>query len=163
MNDDLFAPPPRRAEIILLDYQCTLCANGHLRQQWLYNPANRNRSYAEWISGEVMRDWIIPLCAGRKVILITARKRCWEEVTLKRIAQCCSNWQPDEWFFNPDGAQPPEHKDRVLRNHIFPRFGTPEKVAYLALESNRMTRAMYNRHGITAVRVEDPLDALPDC
>lgn len=63
MRDDLFALG-REAEIILLDYQCTLCLNGTGRQAWLRNPDNRNRNYADWIRQETMREWLIPLIGG---------------------------------------------------------------------------------------------------
>ena len=113
MRDDLFALG-REAEIILLDYQCTLCLNGTGRQAWLRNPDNRNRNY-------------------------------------------------DEWYFNPDGdyLPPPQHKERVIHSAVFPRFGTSEQTAYLALESNRLTRAMYQRNGVTAIRIDMPLEELP--
>lgn len=161
MRDDLFALG-REAEIILLDYQCTLCLNGTGRQAWLRNPDNRNRNYADWIRQETMREWLIPLIGGRHVILITARRSSWETVTLRRIREVL-NWQPDEWYFNPDGdyLPPQQHKERVIHSAVFPRFGTSEQTAYLALESNRLTRAMYQRNGVTAIRIDMPLEELP--
>lgn len=151
---DFFKHEP---QIILLDYQCTLCANGAGRTAWLAKYPNR--SYADWIRGEIMRDWLIPLLKDKYVILITARREWWMQQTLQRIEETL-HWLPSEYYFNPDGMNPPEHKERILHQYVFPKYGSdPEK--YLALESNANTRRMYARYGIPAFRIDQPLDSLP--
>ena len=160
MTQDLFSLP-REPQIVLLDYQCTLCSNGDGRKQWFADFSNRYRSFAEWIIQEQMRSWMIPLFVGKKVIMITARKSKWEDVTLQRIKEATGGWLPDEWYFNPDDSTPPDHKQRVILNDVFPKYGTPDKVAYIALESNANTRRMYDANHVFAMRIDQPITALP--
>ena len=121
-QDELFSleETGRVPEIILLDYQCTLCSNGSGRGQWFADPANSKRSFSEWIAQEQMRLWLLPLFSGKRVIMITARKVRWRDVTLRRIKEATGGWLPDESFFNPDDALPPAHKQRVILNDVFP-------------------------------------------
>ncbi len=162
--DDLFthAGAGRQAETILLDYQCTLVANGADRIIWraCYG---RSLPYTDWIAQEVYRAWLLPLLAGRRVVLITARPARYEVPTLARIRAELGGWQPDEWHFNPWGLPPPACKRRTLHDAVFPRHGAPDRAAYLALESNAATRAMYRREGIHAVRLPEtePWTSLP--
>lgn len=161
---DLFSSdsrePSREPRVILLDYQCTLCSNGDGRKAWFANPESRFRSFAEWIAREEMREFLIPLFSGKRVILITARKQRWEEPTLSRIREV-TGWLPDEWYFNPDDSEPPQHKERIITRFVFPKYGDPEQTPYLALESNAMTRRMYASHHVAAIRVTDPISELP--
>ena len=152
---DFFQKDP---DIILLDYQCTLCENGAGRIAWIKSHPDTN--YAEWIRQEVMRNWLIPLIADKYVILITARRDWWMYQTLDRIRETCK-WIPHEHYFNPDGAEPPEHKRRVLLEKIFPVHGSPDTGRYLALESNANTRRMYASFTIPAFRIDQPLTELP--
>ncbi len=149
--------PPK---IVLLDYQCTLCSNGYGRGKWFNDPATKNRPFSEWIAQEKMRNWMIPLLFGKRVIMITARKTRWENVTLTQIKKE-TGWLPDEWYFNPDEATPPEHKFRILKEKVFPRHGTPQQTSYIALESNSMTRQMYADNNIFAIRIDATIPSLP--
>ena len=157
-TQDLFSL--REPQIILLDYQCTLCSNGDCRKQWFANPDNRYRSFAEWIVQEQMRTWMIPLFIGKKVIMITARKKKWQDVTLQRIKKV-TGWLPDEWYFNPDDSTPSDHKQRVIINEVFPKYGAPDNMPYLALESNANTRRMYVANNVSAIRIDLPITSLP--
>ena len=152
---DLFthAGLTREPRIILLDYQCTLVANGDGRREWFARHGGR-RPYTDWIGQEVYREWLLPLFQGRRVVLITARDARYEVPTLARIGEVL-DWQPDEWNFNPWGLRPDLCKRRVLEESVFARHGRPEATAYLALESNPTTRAMYAREGVHAVRVPE--------
>jgi hypothetical protein len=62
-------------------------------------------------------------------------------------------WMPREWFFNVHDVAPPLAKRTALEQFIFPRYGTPDRTRYLALESNGSTRAMYAANGIYATPV----------
>ena len=163
--DDLFtyAGAGRRPTTILLDYQCTLVANGADRIIWraCYG---RSLPYTDWIAQEVYRTWLVDLleASGCSVVLITARPEIYEDATLARI-RAELGWQPDEWYFNRWAMVPPACKRRILHERIYPRHGAPDRTGYLALESNAATRAMYRREGIHAVRVPEtePWTALP--
>ena len=152
---DLFthAGLARSATVILLDYQCTLVANGAGRREWFARNGGR-LPFADWIGQEVYREWLLPLFRGRRVVLVTSRDARYEDATMARIREVL-DWQPDEWHFNAWGLRPDLCKRRVLLETVVPRHGTPAVTAYLALESNAVTRAMYAREGIYAVRVPD--------
>ena len=152
---DFFKPEP---DIILLDYQCTLCSNGAGRGAWIN--AHPETSYSVWIAQETMREWLLPLIRDKYVILITARRSCWIKPTLDRIAETL-HWLPQEYYFNPDGAQPPQHKQRIMVEKVFPVHGPASSGRYLALESNAQTRRMYASLGIPAFRIDRSLDSLP--
>ena len=155
---DLFTQNSIEPDIILLDYQCTLCRNGNGRFQWLKE--HPKESYRNWIRQEEMREFLLPLIRDKYVILITARRTWWEKPTLERIGEVL-HWQPQEWYFNPDPVSPPEHKRRVMESCIFPSHGNAESGRYLALESNANTRRMYHSLGIPAFRIDQEITELP--
>lgn len=157
--------PGREPDIILLDYQCTLVANADGRKAW-FARYGRGRPYSDWIRQEIYRAWLIPLIRRKHVILITARKVRYSKPTLARIYHVL-DWLPHECYFNTEGLRPDVCKRRILHETVFPRHGTPDRACYLALESNAVTRAMYAREGISAVRVPDDttwasLPAIPE-
>jgi hypothetical protein len=107
--------------------------------------------------------WLVDMLRTRKVILITARSSEHREQTMNRI-KAVTGWEPAEAYFNEWGFSPPESKLKVLRRHVYPRHGKPAQTAYLALESNTATRAMYRREGIRAIPVPTtaPWTAIPE-
>ena len=86
-------------------------------------------------------------------ILITARPQKYREATLERI-KLLTDWQPQEAYFAEISAPPPEIKEHLLLNYIFPKHGRNGE-DYFGIESNPKTRAMYLRYGIKSLRAED--------
>jgi len=138
----------READVILLDYVMTLVENTGDKDKLF----DRSRPYPEWIAQERYRQWLFRLIRGKHVVMITAREEKYREPTMRRIREVLG-WEPQESYFNVDGVAPPESKRRVMEKHVIPKHGRPGKVAYLALESNASTRAMYKKLGVKAVRV----------
>jgi hypothetical protein len=157
---ELFEDVKREPEIILLDYQATLVSNFNERKKWMAQMKGR-RPYSEWINQEVYRLWLLNLFNNKIVILITARSQKYQDITLKRIAKVLEGWQPDENYFNQYDLRPEECKRRIMLSNIMPRYGSVEKTAYLALESNIKTRAMYESLGIRAIKINEPIEMLP--
>jgi hypothetical protein len=104
---------------------------------------------------EQYREFIVDhfLDKGWYIILLTARRGKFREASLESI-QRKIGWSPDSSCFNDRDLAPPLCKKIALEQYIFPRFGA-ETSRYLALESNKLTRAMYRRMGIEAHRWED--------
>lgn len=126
--------------IILLDLNATLALP----------PASWTEPLATRLRREVYRPWLVAYCRDRYTVLVTARHQRWEEATLARLWEQ-TNWLPDWSLFSDDSfASPPEIKARRLERLILPSFG-PDPGRYLALESNRATRAMYAGFGIEAL------------
>jgi len=137
--------------IILLDLNYTLVANSP--QRGISPPPMARR-----LQEETYRLWLVGLVRPHHVILVTARPARWKEPTLERI-RVLTGWGPQEAYFNDRNLHPPTWKELVLRAHLLGRFAPAEM---LAIESNPNTRAMYARHGIRAVPVEDrPWKRLP--
>jgi hypothetical protein len=131
--------------IILLDLNFTLVANSRdLGKPFLPGyPVER----------ETYRQWLVELLRPYTVELITARPDFLEERTMANIKRLCQGWMPSGKHFNPERyLRAPDWKERVLRDRIFPIYGT-DPGRFLALESNQDTRAMYARHKIAAVPV----------
>ena len=99
---------------------------------------------------ESYRQWMLPYLRAHTVVLITVRPKKYEEQTLARIRELCDGWQPDLACFNEWRVAAPVSKERCLQRDVFPIYGKPEAGIYLALESNKDTRAMYAAHGIPA-------------
>ena len=137
--------PTNAKPLILLDLNYTLVANSKAT----FNP--RNFTYD--VEREVYREWLIDLIRDHHVILITARPKQYEGATIASI-RSKTGWVPHEWHFNRPFVKAPLWKEEVITQRVFPRFGTPEEMAYLALESNKDTTAMYTRYGIPAHRQE---------
>ncbi|HEY3372664.1 MAG TPA: hypothetical protein VGK10_17560 [Prolixibacteraceae bacterium] len=92
----LTEPLGKKDALILLDYQATLVANFSERAQWY--AVNKDKPYEGWIKKEQMRlNLVEMLKAGNyRVILITARPKEYEEITLEQIRQQTGGWLPDE-------------------------------------------------------------------
>lgn len=156
---NLFEEEGQKPKIILLDYQATLVANFNERQQYL--AINGHTNYSNWIAQERYRAWIPELIKKEGVlcILITARPYKYRAETIQRIKQLLG-WEPDECYFNESSQSPDKCKKELLEKYIYPRHG--RDAGYLAFESNEVTRRMYAKEGIMAIRVGDiPLSKLP--
>lgn len=105
------------------------------------------------IEQETYRDWLVNFLMDKYAILITARPNKYKDVTLERIKQLTGG-QPQEAYFAEIQATPPEIKEHLLLNYIFPKHGKVE-AAYFGIESNPKTRAMYEKYGISSLKVED--------
>lgn len=143
-------PRAKEAALILLDYQATLVSNFSERAQWA--AVNGNKPYEGWIKKEQIRMNLVDLLkAGNyKVILISARPKEYEQITLEQIKQQTGGWLPDEWYFNEWKVNPPICKRRILKNYIYPKYGKKGS-RFMAIESNQQTRLMYNKAGIQAL------------
>jgi hypothetical protein len=144
-------PAPR---IVLLDLNYTLCAAG------FDDPVSR-LPLARRVAVETYRGWLVDLLRPRRVLLLTARPDRWREATLARIAAECGGWRPEAAFFNVHALPPPDAKERALLGEVFPRWGE-DGAAYLGIESNPRTRAMYARHGIASVAADGAAAALAE-
>jgi hypothetical protein len=132
--------------IILLDLNFTLVANSRDTFDVKRGPD---------VTREIYRNWLVELIRDHYVILITVRTTDYEASTLASIAAKTGGWQPQEWYFKPVTdrfMKAPAFKERVLRHHVFPKHGA-RPMAYLALESNEETRAMYADYNIMAAPV----------
>lgn len=145
----------RKPRVILLDYVQTLVANGNdaVRKSLL-----ASGQYHVWISKhEVFRPWLVKLLVetDADVLLVTARSERNRTLTLRRIEELAPELRRKlrGAYFNPGDMEAPEAKRRALHESIFKGWGSPQETAYMALESNRSTRAMYQREGIYAVPV----------
>ena len=137
--------------IILLDLNFTLVENSRERFSFA-----KQGKYELWVRDfERYRGWLVDLLAGHHVILVTARRPVYRDVTLASIARQHNGWQPDEshWNPTPDKLEPHEFKEITLARDIVPIHGPVEPGRYLGLESNVLTRAMYSRHGVYSVKV----------
>ena len=131
--------------IYLLDLNYTLVGNSPARGTPPIRPFIRQ------IEQEEYREWLVDLLRPHRVILITARPDRYREATLARIAEK-TGWSPMDAYFAEINARPHMIKEHLLKTHIFPKYGDR---GYFGLESNPMTRGMYARYGIGAVRVSD--------
>ena len=136
--------------LILLDYQSTLVSNFSERAQWY--AITGGKPYEGWIKKEQMRMNLVELLkAGNyRVILITARPREYQDITLEQIKQQTGGWLPDEWYFNEWKVNPPICKRRILKNYIYPKYGKKGS-RFMAIDSNQQTRSMYKQAGIHAL------------
>ena len=139
-----------KAALILLDYQATLVSNFHERAQWF--AITGGKPYEGWIKKEQMRMNLVDMLkAGNyHVILISARPREYQDLTLEQIKQQTGGWLPDEWYFNEWKVNPPICKRRILKNYIYPKHGKKTS-RFMAIESNQQTRSMYKKAGIQAL------------
>ena len=125
-------------KIILLDLNYTLIANSwDIRYDKLPQKIY-NRKY---------EHELVDLIKENYVILITASPYYTSFDSLKHIAEN-TDLKIDESYWN-FGKRPPELKRYWLQKAVIPTHGDdPNK--YLAIESNKDTRAMYNEFGIEA-------------
>jgi hypothetical protein len=132
--------------IILLDLNFTLVANSRETFDVKRGPD---------VAREIYRNWLVELIRDHYVILITVRTADYEAATLASIAEKTGGWQPQEYYFKPMAdrfMRAPDFKERVLRQYVFHRHGI-RPMAYLALESNEETRAMYADYNLMAAPV----------
>ena len=136
--------------IILLDLNYTLVSNS----------LTKKSPFIKQIEGEEYRKWLIELVKPYMTILITARPQHHRNQTLQSILDK-TGWHPQDAHFNAYNLRPPQAKERMLIDLIFPRYG--RESAYLAIESNPRTRIMYAKYDISSIFVEDGIEwtALP--
>ena len=153
-------PKEMKAGLILLDYQATLVSNFSERAQWF--DINTVKPYEGWIKKEQMRMNLVDMLkAGNyRVILITARPKRYQEITLEQIKMQTGGWLPDEWYFNEWKANPPICKLRILKNYIYPKYGKKGS-RFMAIDSNQQTRSMYQKVGIHALRFNENWVEIP--
>lgn len=137
----------RLKRIILLDLNYTLVGN---------SIANKFTSpYQRKIKNEEYREWLVSIIRNEHVILITARPDYQKELTMQNIQEKLK-WQPTESYYNELNQQPPECKERILNEYIFPKHGEEgDGVHYFGLESNPRTKKMYSKYQIPAVTVRN--------
>lgn len=122
--------------IYLLDLNYTLVSNSSVKI----------KPFTEQIFQEQYRTDLLEKLAGYKVLLLTARPAVHREQTLLSI-EAKTGWKPDQAYFNSYGVAPPIAKDRMLRDFVFPSFGSDGSL-FFSIESNPQTRAMYAKYGI---------------
>jgi len=126
--------------MILLDLNYTLVENS----------TEKHKPFIKQIEAEQYRPWLVKLLRPHHVILMTARPATYFAPTIASIEEK-TGWQPDVALFNAYGLTPPLAKERMLKEHVLPKYSEAEM---LAIESNPATRAMYARYGIRSVKIE---------
>ena len=130
--------PIPKDKIILLDLNYTLISNS-----W----AIRFEKLPEKISKRKYEHELVELIRDNYVILITASPYSTSYDSLKHIEEN-TDLKVDESYWN-FGKRPPELKKYWMEKAVLPGHGE-DKSRYLAIESNRDTRAMYRKLGIEA-------------
>lgn len=129
----------------LLDLNFTLTVRGQYEKP--ISP------YIRQIEKETYREWLVDFLKNEYVILITARGERYKEASLESI-KLKTGWQPQEAYFNEINASPPECKEHLLLNYIFPQHGKDAK-EYFGIESNPKTRDMYLKFGIDSCSADN--------
>lgn len=133
--------------IALVDLNYTLVENS---PKW---GAPKIYPFIRQIEQETYRQWLVDFLRDKYAILITARHQKYREATLERI-KLLTGWQPQEAYFAEISAPPPEIKEHLLLNYIFPKHGRNGD-DFFGIESNPKTRAMYLCYNIESLRAED--------
>ncbi len=130
--------PIPKDKIILMDLNYTLISNS-----WPI----RYEKLPEKINKRQYEHQLIELIKDNYIILITASPYCTSYDSLKHIEENTDLKIAESfWNFN---KRPHELKKYWLEKAVLPTHGdNPEK--YLAIESNKTTRAMYKKFGIKA-------------
>ena len=110
--------------IYLLDLNYTLVANSPARG------APPIRPFIRQIEREEYRQWLVELLRPHRVILITARPDRYREITLARIYER-TGWSPMDAYFARIKSRPHMIKEQLLRNCIFPKYGST--ISYILL------------------------------
>ena len=131
--------------IILLDLNYTLVSNSLIKKS----------PFTTQIQGEAYREWLIKLVKPYKTILITARPQHHRDQTLQSIVDK-TKWHPQDAYFNAYNLRPPQAKEKMLLESIFPSYG--RDAPYLAIESNPRTCTMYAKYNISSIFVEDGIE-----
>ena len=108
--------------------------------------------FSRQIELETYRQWLVNFLRDKYAILITARPIRYKEQTLARIFSQ-TNWQPQEAYFAEISAPPPEIKEHLLLNYIFPKHGRNGD-GFFGIESNPKTRDMYACYAIKSLSAE---------
>lgn len=124
----------------LVDLNYTLVGNSPKWGEPRITPFSRQ------IEQETYRQWLVDFLKDKYAILITARPARYREQTLERILSQ-TGWQPQEAYFAEISAPPPEIKEHLLLNYIFPKHGR-NGADFFGIESSPKTRAMYGKYGI---------------
>ena len=140
INEKISIP---KDKIILLDLNFTLVSNS-------YETKGR---YPSRIYKQRYEEDLINLIKDNYVILITARRERFKDETLAHIKEL-TGFIPDETYWNwddhiPSKLKPPEIKEHWMKTEVLPKHGN-DMGKYLAIESNKDTRKMYNELGIEA-------------
>ncbi len=126
--------------ICLLDLNYTLVSN-QMQTRFL-------RPFSKRMDAELYRLDLIEAVKNDYVIIVTARPKYQQEMTMENIFKK-TGWKPNEAYFNDFDAEPPVFKRSALNRFIFPKYGE-EGSLYYAVESNPKTREMYAEYGIVA-------------
>lgn len=129
----------------LVDLNYTLVGNSPKWNEPKLSPFIRQ------IEQETYREWLVDFLRDKETILITARPNRYKDITLERI-KALTGWQPQDAYFGEISATPPEIKEHLLLNYIFPKYGNGD---YFGIESNPKTRVMYAYHCIKSLKAED--------
>lgn len=128
-----------RQQIILLDLNYTLVKNSQ----------KKITPFTDQIKAEEYDEKLVEKLQDKVVFLITARPEKHREQTLASILEKTGGG-PVKAFFNHLNLPPPQIKERVLVDLIFPDY-PQEKFEFVAIESNPLTRTMYARYGIQSM------------
>ena len=130
----------------LVDLNYTLVGNSPKWGEPRITPFSRQ------IEQETYRQWLVDFLRDKYAILITARPARYREQTLERILSQ-TGWQPQETYFAEISAPPPEIKEHLLLNYIFPKHGRNGD-GFFGIESNPKTRDMYACYAIKSLSAE---------
>ena len=133
--------------IALVDLNYTLVENS---PKW---GAPKIYPFIRQIEQETYRQWLVDFLRDKYAILITARPARYREQTLERILSQ-TGWQPQEAYFAEISAPPPEIKEHLLLNYIFPKHGRNGD-DFFGIESNPKTRDMYACYVIKSLSAEE--------
>lgn len=146
-SDIALAPP-----IILLDLNYTLIENCDERAEV---------PFPDRIDTHRYRRWLIDLLIDSRVhvFILTARPEKHTARTLHHLYES-TGWAPERYYGNTHGEPPPQAKQRMLLEKLFPELGAPSLTSpsrFLGIESNPRTRAMYARHLIPSLSCQQLL------
>jgi hypothetical protein len=129
-----------RPEIVLLDLNYTLIADQQVSRYI--------RPIEKRVELEQYRMDLVEALVGYRVFMLTARPERQKAVTLAAIGRRIPQLRLERAFFNLCNEQPPDAKRRMLRTFILPT-GIAASECF-AIESNPLTRRMYEINGISA-------------
>ena len=145
-ESDLGLAPP----VILLDLNYTLIENCDEQPEI---------PFPDRIDTHRYRRWLIDLLIENRVhvFILTARPDRHAAHTLRHLYES-TGWVPERYYGNTHGEPPPQAKERMLREKLFPELGAPTLTSpsrFLGIESNPRTRAMYARHYIPSISCQE--------
>jgi len=137
--------------IVLLDLNFTLVGNSRLKSQ----QHKQKMPFRDQIKAERYRAPLIDILKPYRILLCTVRPDWHESRTLAHIASQLG-WQPYESFFRAKDQnwQGFIAKKEYLLDSIFPAHGQPDDVQYVAIESSKKTRAMFENFHIPCATAE---------